>query len=81
MWINSSVLYQLSSLFQIEVFFKKIIAGVSVGDPVLRTGKPLSVELGPGTCWTELSIFFFHLVFVVIRLIILLWLTLDHFNF
>lgn len=23
-------------------------AGVSVGDPVLRTGKPLSVELGPG---------------------------------
>jgi V-type H+-transporting ATPase subunit A len=26
----------------------KIIAGVTVGDPVLRTGKPLSVELGPG---------------------------------
>lgn len=25
------------------------IAGVTVGDPVLRTGKPLSVELGPGT--------------------------------
>src|ERR1700742_1556700 len=24
------------------------IAGVTVGDPVLRTGKPLSVELGPG---------------------------------
>jgi len=24
-------------------------AGVTVGDPVLRTGKPLSVELGPGT--------------------------------
>lgn len=24
------------------------LAGVSVGDPVLRTGKPLSVELGPG---------------------------------
>lgn len=23
-------------------------AGVCVGDPVLRTGKPLSVELGPG---------------------------------
>ena len=23
-------------------------AGVTVGDPVLRTGKPLSVELGPG---------------------------------
>lgn len=25
-----------------------VIAGVTVGDPVLRTGKPLSVELGPG---------------------------------
>lgn len=23
-------------------------AAVTVGDPVLRTGKPLSVELGPG---------------------------------
>lgn len=23
-------------------------AGVTVGDPVLKTGKPLSVELGPG---------------------------------
>lgn len=23
-------------------------AGVTVGDPVLRTGRPLSVELGPG---------------------------------
>jgi V-type H+-transporting ATPase subunit A len=28
--------------------FDNIIAGVTVGDPVLRTGKPLSVELGPG---------------------------------
>lgn len=25
-----------------------IAAAVTVGDPVLRTGKPLSVELGPG---------------------------------
>ena len=25
-----------------------IVAGVTVGDPVLKTGKPLSVELGPG---------------------------------
>jgi vacuolar-type H+-ATPase catalytic subunit A/Vma1 len=24
------------------------LAGVTVGDPVLRTGKPLSIELGPG---------------------------------
>ena len=28
-------------------------AGVTVGDPVLRTGKPLSVELGPGKMLTE----------------------------
>jgi hypothetical protein len=27
---------------------KICLAGVTVGDPVLRTGKPLSVELGPG---------------------------------
>lgn len=26
----------------------KTIAGLTVGDPVLRTGAPLSVELGPG---------------------------------
>ncbi len=25
-------------------------SGVTIGDPVLRTGKPLSVELGPGIC-------------------------------
>lgn len=25
-----------------------LIAGLTVGDPVLRTGNPLSVELGPG---------------------------------
>lgn len=30
------------------LFLSKSLAGVSVGDPVLRTGKPLSVELGPG---------------------------------
>lgn len=30
-----------------ELFFQ-IAAGVTVGDPVVRTGKPLSVELGPG---------------------------------
>ena len=29
-------------------FPEPCVAGVSVGDPVLRTGKPLSVELGPG---------------------------------
>jgi vacuolar-type H+-ATPase catalytic subunit A/Vma1 len=25
-------------------------SGLTVGDPVLRTGSPLSVELGPGKC-------------------------------
>lgn len=29
-------------------------SGVTVGDPVLRTGKPLSVELGPGVLQNEL---------------------------
>lgn len=33
-----------SSLLDLNV----ISAGVTIGDPVLRTGKPLSVELGPG---------------------------------
>lgn len=33
-------------------------SGVTVGDPVLRTGKPLSVELGPGTYLA--LIFFLH---------------------
>lgn len=30
----------------VDVF--DIAAGLTVGDPVKRTGKPLSVELGPG---------------------------------
>ena len=30
----------------IDVWF--IIAGLTVGDPVMRTKEPLSVELGPG---------------------------------
>lgn len=36
------------SLVLDKLFLSKSLAGVSVGDPVLRTGKPLSVELGPG---------------------------------
>ena len=31
-----------------QTFLNTRPAGVTVGDPVLRTGKPLSVELGPG---------------------------------
>jgi hypothetical protein len=34
----------LISLFTLSY----VIAGLTVGDPVLRTGNPLSVELGPG---------------------------------
>jgi V-type H+-transporting ATPase subunit A len=30
-------------------------SGVTVGDPILRTGKPLSVELGPGM-WLALDV-------------------------
>jgi vacuolar-type H+-ATPase catalytic subunit A/Vma1 len=30
------------------IHFLKSLAGLTVGDPVLRTGSPLSVELGPG---------------------------------
>lgn len=41
----SNVLAFSSKLFFFLSFDK---AGVCVGDPVLRTGKPLSVELGPG---------------------------------
>jgi hypothetical protein len=29
-------------------FLTFALGGLTVGDPVLRTGKPLSVELGPG---------------------------------
>lgn len=32
-------------------------SGVTVGDPVLRTGKPLSVELGPGMFCSNLHLF------------------------
>lgn len=45
-WCGCDALYPVISLD--ELFLSKSLAGVSVGDPVLRTGKPLSVELGPG---------------------------------
>lgn len=38
-----------NNFFINEIFILILsLAGVTVGDPVLRTGKPLSVELGPG---------------------------------
>ena len=47
-WVNhQSFLLKLKHiLFFIKVYEET--SGVTVGDPVLRTGKPLSVELGPG---------------------------------
>lgn len=36
----------LDSYWNFQVYEET--SGVTVGDPVLRTGKPLSVELGPG---------------------------------
>jgi hypothetical protein len=43
-------------------------AGVTVGDPVLRTGKPLSVELGPGIMGSIFDgTFQFYLLFMVIE--------------
>ena len=35
-------------VFRIFMYLDLDVAGVTIGDPVLRTGKPLSVELGPG---------------------------------
>jgi vacuolar-type H+-ATPase catalytic subunit A/Vma1 len=32
----------------VRCFKAYYLAGLTVGDPVLRTGNPLSVELGPG---------------------------------
>lgn len=40
----AAILWCYSSYFPNDEFS----AGVTVGDPILRTGKPLSVELGPG---------------------------------
>ena len=39
---------ELSDEIKKKISCRFSLAGVTVGDPVLRTGKPLSVELGPG---------------------------------
>lgn len=31
-----------------DAYSAALLGGLTVGDPVLRSGKPLSVELGPG---------------------------------
>jgi len=50
---SPSVLKQVVEVIRIEgdkatIQVYEETSGVTVGDPVLRTGKPLSVELGPG---------------------------------
>ena len=37
-----------TQFYFVHVYMSFFLAGVTVGDPVLRTGKPLSVQLGPG---------------------------------
>ena len=36
--------------------FSHFEAGLTISDPVLRTNKPLSVELGPGNLWVAMLI-------------------------
>lgn len=49
MYVIWKAVHDLCVGFKFVVHFK--LAGVTVGDPVLKTGKPLSVELGPGMRW------------------------------
>lgn len=44
--------------------------GLTVGDPVLKTGKPLSVELGPGTsfCFLFLDVLIFVRIYVCVAM-------------
>ena len=51
-WLCSVALVECYSLF-------RLLAGLTVGDPVLKTGKPLSVELGPGRSTTCASVLLF----------------------
>ena len=41
-------MHALATHFISKKSLTEVTAGVTIGDPVLRTGKPLSVELGPG---------------------------------
>ena len=43
-----SVVTRESSILIADFLCLGQTSGMSIGDPVLRTGKPLSVELGPG---------------------------------
>ena len=46
-------------------------SGLTVGDPVFRTGKPLSVELGPGILGGYASSSFFFSFFFLLLLLLL----------
>ena len=46
-WVSQ---HFLRNIFKFYDFLTLFIAGLTVGDPVYRTGNPLSVELGPGKC-------------------------------
>lgn len=61
--LSSKVILLLFSATKILVsnticLIKQLIAGLTIGDPVYRTGNPLSVELGPG-------IFLCYLIIIV----------------
>lgn len=45
------------------------VAGLTIGDPVMRTGNPLSVELGPGKTLLSFSIYYLLITSVNILLI------------
>ena len=49
---------------------KCYIAGLTVGDPVLRTGNPLSVELGPGKILLQ-SLIIYLILFTNYKIIIM----------
>ena len=44
----TAVSKQLLLNYFVTFLDEHLTAGVTVGDPIIRTGKPLSVELGPG---------------------------------
>ena len=46
---SSATKIHVSTIFLVSLInISNIIAGLTVGDPILRTGAPLCVELGPG---------------------------------
>ena len=46
--LSGAFLAPSASAFRQDLNDNYCLAGLTVGDPVLRTGNPLSVELGPG---------------------------------